>query len=65
MLKREDLTSGLPLVGLEPSLVTTIVAIVPIADGCGQVVYKTPDGTLKRRIVGLNLLNSRPKANRT
>src|SRR5262249_9449532 len=50
MLKLEDLTSGLSLVGLEPSLVTTLVAVVPIADGPIQVIYKTPDGTLRDRL---------------
>jgi hypothetical protein len=52
MLKLEDLTPGLPVAGLEPSLVTTLVAVVPIADGSVQVIYKTPDGTLKDRLLG-------------
>src|SRR5262245_27077084 len=51
MLKLEDLTPGLPLAGLDSSLVTTLVAVVPIAEGSVQVIYKTPDGTLKDRLL--------------
>jgi hypothetical protein len=48
----EDLEPGLSLVGLEPTDVATVVAVVPIADGTVQVVYKTPDGSLKDRLLG-------------
>src|SRR4030095_4902020 len=47
-----ELTPGNSLIGLEPSVVATIVAVVPIADGAVQVIYKTPDGTLKDRLLG-------------
>ncbi len=39
--------------GIEPTLVATVIAVVPIADGAVQVIYKTPDGTLKDRLLGL------------
>src|SRR5262249_4641462 len=52
MLSLEQLKPGMSLVGLEPSLVATLVAVVPIAEGTVQVVYKTPDGTLKDRLLG-------------
>ncbi len=52
MLSLEQLKPGMNLVGLEPSLVATLVAVVPIAEGTVQVVYKTPDGTLKDRLLG-------------
>ena len=52
MLKLEDLKPGLPLVGLEPSVVATVVAVVPIGEGAVQVIYKTPDGTMKERLLG-------------
>lgn len=51
-MRLEDLTSGSSLIGLEPSAVATIVAVVPIAEGAVQVIYKTPDGTLKDRLLG-------------
>jgi SNF2 family DNA or RNA helicase len=52
MVKLEDLKSGLALVGLEPSVVTTVAAIVPIGDGAVQIFYRTPDGTTKERLLG-------------
>jgi SNF2 family DNA or RNA helicase len=51
-MRLEDLTPGTSLVGLEPSAVATLVAVVPIADGAVQVIYKTPDGALKERMLG-------------
>ena len=50
-MQLEDLIPGSSLVGLEPSAVATIVAVVPIAEGAVQVIYKTPDGTLKDRLL--------------
>ena len=52
MLKLEDLKSGLSLVGLEPTVVATIAAVVPISDDSFQVIYKTPDGIIKDRLLG-------------
>lgn len=46
-MRLEDLTPGKALVGLKASVVATIVAVVPIAEGAVQVIYKTPEGTLK------------------
>ena len=37
MMKLEDLKPGLPLVGLEPSALATVAAVVPIGDGAVQV----------------------------
>ncbi|MBI5604325.1 MAG: DUF3883 domain-containing protein [Deltaproteobacteria bacterium] len=34
------------------SVVATIVAVVPIAEGAVHVFYKTPDGTLSDRLLG-------------
>ncbi len=51
-MRLEDLTAGASLTGLEPTAVSTVVAVVPIADGAVQVIYKTPDGTLKDRLLG-------------
>ena len=52
-MRLKDLAPGNSLIGLEPSVVATIVAVVPIAEGAVQVIYKTPDGTLKDRLLGL------------
>ena len=50
-MRLEDLTAGISLNGLEPSTVATIVALVPIAEGAVQLIYKTPDGTIKDRLL--------------
>jgi superfamily II DNA or RNA helicase len=47
-----ELKPGLALIGLEPELVCTVVAVVPITDGAVQVFYKLPDGSLKERLIG-------------
>jgi len=51
-MRLEDLAAGNSLTGLEPTAVATIVAVVPIAEGAVQVIYKTPDGTLRDRLLG-------------
>ncbi len=51
-MRLEDLKAGSSLTGLEPAAVATIVAVVPIADGAVTVIYRTPDGTLKDRLLG-------------
>src|SRR3989441_12050803 len=51
-MRLEDLTPGHALIGLESAVVATVVAVVPIAEGAVQVIYKTPDGTLKDRLLG-------------
>jgi superfamily II DNA or RNA helicase len=51
-LRLDDLKPGISLVGIEPTLVVTLIAVVPIAEGAVQVIYKTPDGTIKDRLLG-------------
>jgi len=51
-MRIEDITQGSSLTGLEPSAVATVIAVVPIADGAVRVIYQTPDGTLKERLLG-------------
>ena len=51
-MRIEDITTGSSLTGLEPATIATVIAVVPIADGAVQVIYKTPDGTLKDRLLG-------------
>src|ERR1035437_10103165 len=50
-MKIEDIKPGVPLTGLEPAVIGSVVAVVPIAEGTVQVLYKTPDGTLKERLI--------------
>ena len=52
MMKLEALKPGISLVGIEPSLIATVVAVVPIGDGAVQVLYKTPEGTIKETVAG-------------
>jgi superfamily II DNA or RNA helicase len=58
MISIEYLKPGVSLVGVEPTSVVTLVAVVPIAAGVVQIIYKTPDGELKDR-----LLNQGDEAN--
>ena len=51
-MRIEDITTGSSLTGLEPATLATVIAVVPIAEGAVQVIYKTPDGTLKDRLLG-------------
>jgi SNF2-related domain len=52
MMKLETLKAGISLVGIEPTLIATVIAVVPIGDGAVQVLYKTPEGTIKERLLG-------------
>ena len=52
MMKLETLKPGISLVGIEPILIATLIAVVPIGDGAVQVIYKTPEGTIKDRLLG-------------
>ena len=51
-MRLEDIIAGCSLTGLEPSAVATVVAVVHIADGAVQIIYKTHDGTIKDRLLG-------------
>jgi superfamily II DNA or RNA helicase len=51
MLPLADLKPGQSLIGLEPGLVATVVAVVPIAADAVQLIYKTPDGSLRDRLL--------------
>ena len=50
-MQLEELIPGSALTGLEPTVVATVVAVVPLAPGAVQVIYKTPDGTLRDRLL--------------
>ena len=50
-MRIEDIKPGLPLTGLDPAVIGSVVAVVPIAEGTIQIIYKTPDGSLKDRLL--------------
>ena len=58
MIRLEDITAGIALTGLEAAVIANVVSVVCIADGAVQVIYRTPDGALKER-----LLNRADEAN--
>jgi superfamily II DNA or RNA helicase len=51
MMQLENIAPGLALTGLEPVTIGIVVAVVPIGDGAVQIIYKTPDGALKDRLL--------------
>jgi len=58
MICLENITPGLALNGLEAAVIGSVVSVVHIAEGAVQVIYRTPDGALKER-----LLNRADEAN--
>jgi superfamily II DNA or RNA helicase len=50
-VKLEQITSGLSLAGVEPDQIVTAVAAVPVGDGVVQLIYRTPDGSMKERLL--------------
>lgn len=52
MARLEDIKAGVSLDGVEPGLVVTVAALVPIDATALTIYYKLPDGTLKERLLG-------------
>ncbi len=50
-MKLEEIKQGQSLAGIEPTAVVTVVATVPLNDGALQLIYRTPDGTMKERLL--------------
>lgn len=50
-MKLEDIKTGLSLAGVEPTQVVTVVATVPQGNGAVQIIYRTPDGAMKERLL--------------
>ncbi|MGV8121827.1 MAG: helicase-related protein [Candidatus Xenobiia bacterium LiM19] len=51
MIALEEVKSGISLAGVEPALIVTVTAVVPIGVDAMTIYYKTPDGTLKERML--------------
>jgi hypothetical protein len=52
MLPLSELKPGQSIVGLEPSTVSTVVAVVSIGSNTVRAIYTPPDGALKDRLLG-------------
>lgn len=50
-MKLAEIQAGMPLVGLEPNLVCSVIATVNISESALQVIYKRPDGGIKERLL--------------
>jgi superfamily II DNA or RNA helicase len=51
-MKLTEITPGLSLTGVEPSHIVSVVATVALGDGTLQLIYRTPDGGIKERLLG-------------
>src|SRR6266496_2540095 len=51
-MRLEEIAIGNNLTGVEPTLVLNVIAVRTIADGAVEVIYKTPDGTIRDRLLG-------------
>lgn len=50
-MKLEDITTGQNLSGIEASQVVSVVATVPHGEGALQLIYRTPEGAIKERLL--------------
>ncbi|TAE90784.1 MAG: DUF3883 domain-containing protein [Verrucomicrobia bacterium] len=50
-MRIENIIPGLAIAGLEPSAISTVVAVVPMGKEAIQVIYKTPSGDLRERLI--------------
>jgi SNF2 family DNA or RNA helicase len=51
-MKLEQLAPGQSLSGIEPTEIVAVVAVVPLAEGSVQLIYRTPGGMMKERLLG-------------
>jgi hypothetical protein len=61
-MKLQDIKSGTNLSGVEPAQIVNVVATVPHGDGALQLIYRTPDGGMKERLLGIWYLLATPGA---
>lgn len=50
-MKLEEIAPGQSLSGIEPSDVISVVAIIPVVEGSVQLIYRTPAGEMKERLL--------------
>ena len=51
-MKLEDIITGASLMGVELAAVVSVVAVVPVGEGAVQLIYRTPEGRMKERLLG-------------
>ena len=52
-MRLEELTSGMALAGVEPGLIVSVVAVLPVADGVVTLLYRPPEGGVRERLVAV------------
>jgi hypothetical protein len=50
-MRLQEIRAGQNLSGVEPTKVVKVVATVPQGDGALQLIYRTPDGGMKERLL--------------
>ena len=50
-MRLEEIESGISIAGVEPDQVVAVVATVSLAEGSLQLIYRTPDGSVKERLL--------------
>lgn len=50
-IKLQDITVGQSLSGVEPTQIVSVIATVPQGNGALQLIYRTPDGAMKERLL--------------
>jgi hypothetical protein len=50
-MKLQEIRSGLSLSGIEPTEIINVVATVPLGDSAVQIIYRTPDGGIRVRLL--------------
>jgi hypothetical protein len=50
-MKLQDIAAGQSLAGIEASQVVSVMATVPHGEGALQLIYRTPDGAIKERLL--------------
>ena len=51
-MKLNQIATGQALAGVEVNEIVTVVAAVPHGDAAVQLIYRTPDGAMKERLLG-------------
>jgi superfamily II DNA or RNA helicase len=51
-MKLEEITMGVSLAGVEPDQIVSVIATVPIGSDAVQLIYRTPTGNIKERLLG-------------
>jgi hypothetical protein len=47
----EDIKRDMDLAGIEPCQIVSVVACVPVGSDAAQLVYRTPDGSIRERLL--------------